>query len=148
MKLKYIKAGRDFEDRYELWVTDRTFHNNAVDETDPLFKTQLKNGMVFISDESWSYRMSAVQHEDCLLIGEIRGNTDRYNGKTWQAFVYTGSRSWREYRWDECYKQLDDDAGSLADEKELLEDYFMANGVYYLGMSRSGKFLYKSSHKY
>lgn len=123
MKLKYVKAGRQYEDRYELWVITRDHKNyNCVD--------MVKNTKR-ISDESWRLRSMAEQTDTCYLVGEIRGFTDWNNERSWKAYIYDGSLDWREYK-QKAYTEMHKHYNTLSEEKELLEDAFIANGVSYL----------------
>ena len=123
MKLKYVKAGRQYEDRYELWVITRDYKNHNIEITENTSKS--------ISDESWHYRMMAEDNSSCLLVGEIRGFTDWNNDRSWRAYIYDGMGDWEKYD-HACYEELHKHYNSLSEEKELLEDAFMTNGVSYL----------------
>tara|TARA_R100000808_G_scaffold6998_1_gene20562 strand:- start:13554 stop:13937 length:384 start_codon:yes stop_codon:yes gene_type:complete len=127
MKIKYIKAGAEHEDRYELWVITRDHKNQTLTES-PTARVKPRN----ISEESWDFRLMADEHSSCHLIGEIRGYTDWNNDREWAAFVYEGTSEWDEYD-PSAYKRLcKRSTGPLTGEKEFLEDYFMEFGVEYL----------------
>ena len=123
MKLKYVKAGSQYEDRYELWVITRDYKNHNIEIPENTSKS--------ISDESWHYRMMAEDNSSCLLVGEIRGFTDWNNDRSWRAYTYDGIGGWENYDYT-CYEELHKHYHTLSEEKELLEDAFMANGVSYL----------------
>ena len=123
MKIKYIKAGEENEDRYELWVITRDYTKQTFTPIAPRPKN--------ISEESWHLRLMAEAHTVCHLIGEIRGYTDWNNDREWSAFVYDGTCEWDFYD-RSSYKRLSKHTGPLTGEKEFLEDYFIDNGVEYL----------------